>query len=69
MYKETISGMPPAKTADGTALRSYMSNYGRTSAKEAYAEAFSAFRMTGGQTTNPLVQMYADRFGWKAPSS
>lgn len=45
-----------------------MSGYGETNIHEAYAEAFAEWFITKGATTNKLVQAYARRFGWVAPT-
>jgi hypothetical protein len=52
-----IPGEPP----DG------MSRYGRTSKYEGYAESFADWWTTRGQSTNPVTQAYAQKYGWKVP--
>jgi len=65
-FSEIVGNQGAPRDASGRQPMDYMSTYGRTNAKEAFAEAFAAYHMTGGQTTNPVVQAYATRFGWKA---
>ena len=45
----------------------FKSGYSGENTKEFYAEMFTEYYRTGGQTTNPLVQAMATEFGWKAP--
>ena len=45
----------------------FKSGYSGENSKEFYAEMFTEYYRTGGQTTNPLVQAMATEFGWKAP--
>jgi hypothetical protein len=49
--------------------RTLMSAYGKTSTLEAHAEAFAEWANTGGTTNNPVVQWYANQFGWSHPAS
>ena len=46
-----------------------LSAYGHTSTLEAGAEAFAEWANTGGMTNNPIVQAYANEFGWTAADS
>jgi hypothetical protein len=41
-----------------------MSDYGKSSPYEAYAEAFAEWSLTGGKTTNVAAQQYARDYGW-----
>lgn len=56
---------------DGRAARLFRSNssqlsgYGRINWAEAYAEAFTEWHVTNGQTTNLDVQAWAAEFGWR----
>ena len=45
----------------------FKSGYSGNNTREFYAEMFTEYYRTGGQTTNPLVQALAAEFGWKAP--
>lgn len=45
----------------------FKSGYSATNTKEFYAEMFTEYYRTSGQTTNPLVQALATEFGWKVP--
>jgi predicted HAD superfamily phosphohydrolase YqeG len=49
----------------GTGQGGFMSNYGKKSTSEGYAEAFAEFHLTGGSTDNPVVAGMAKEFGWK----
>jgi hypothetical protein len=44
-----------------------MSRYGMTNSREAYAEAFAHYSMTGGAAPNVATQAYAERYGWQSP--
>jgi hypothetical protein len=46
---------------------SFKSGYSAKNTKEFYAEMFTEFYRTGGQTPNLLVQAMAREFGWKVP--
>lgn len=41
-----------------------MSEYGKSNAHEAYAEAFTEYTLTGGKTDNKVTQLYAKVFNW-----
>lgn len=41
-----------------------MSDYGKGSEFESYAEAFAEWSLTGGKTTNVAAQQYAHDYGW-----
>jgi SPP1 gp7 family putative phage head morphogenesis protein len=43
----------------------FKSGYSAKNTKEFYAEMFTEYYRTSGQTTNPLVQALATEFGWK----
>lgn len=45
-----------------------MSSYGLTNPDEAYAEAFSEWMMTNGETKIPAVIAYAEAFAWPTPA-
>jgi hypothetical protein len=45
----------------------FTSGYSAKNTKEFYAEMFVEFFLSGGNTTNPLVQAMAKQFGWKIP--
>jgi hypothetical protein len=45
----------------------FKSGYSAENTKEFYAEMFTEYYRTGGQTTNLLVQAMAREFGWKVP--
>ncbi|MCG5459628.1 phage portal protein [Micromonospora sp. PSH03] len=44
-----------------------LSEYGLSDHKEAYAEAFAEWYLSGGTTDNEAAQNYAKGFGWKKP--
>jgi hypothetical protein len=44
-----------------------LSEYGKTNAHEAYAEAFTEFTLTGGKTDNKVAQLYGKAFNWANP--
>jgi len=44
-----------------------LSPYGKTDYKEAYAEAFAEWSLSGGRTDNPAAIDYARKFGWAKP--
>jgi SPP1 gp7 family putative phage head morphogenesis protein len=46
---------------------SFKSGYSAKNTKEFYAEMFTEYYRTGGQTPNLLVQAMAREFGWKVP--
>jgi hypothetical protein len=46
---------------------SFKSGYSAKNTKEFYAEMFTEYYRTGGQTPNLLVQAMAKEFGWKVP--
>lgn len=43
-----------------------LSGYGRTNKWEAYAECFADWVTSGGKSTNPATQAYAQKYGWRA---
>jgi hypothetical protein len=47
----------------------FTSQYGRTNTAEMHAELFAEWVNTGGTTTNPVVQRYADLFNWAQPGT
>lgn len=51
-----------AKQDSGT--KPALTDYAKTNAHEAYAEAFTAHISTGGKSKNPIVQAYAKAFNW-----
>lgn len=44
-----------------------LSEYGKSSPREAYAEAFAEWTLSKGATSNKAAKDYAERFKWKAP--
>ena len=44
-----------------------LSEYGKTNAHEAYAEAFTEFKLTGGETSSKVAQAYNKVFHWDKP--
>lgn len=58
------------KAIDSFGLRDmqFMTNYGRSNALEAHAEAFAEWVNTGGTTNNPVVRKFARTFGWTKPT-
>ena len=44
-----------------------ISDYGKSNAHEAYAEAFTEWTLTGGKTDNKVAQLYAKVFNWDNP--
>jgi SPP1 gp7 family putative phage head morphogenesis protein len=69
--KETGSQTLQRQTAIGRLQDAYpnefKSRYSGKNDKEFYAEMFTEFYATGGQTPNLLVQAMAKEFGWKVP--
>jgi SPP1 gp7 family putative phage head morphogenesis protein len=45
----------------------FKSGYSAENTKEFFAEMFTEYYNTGGQTPNPLVQAMAKEFGWQTP--
>lgn len=45
----------------------WLSAYGLTSGREAYAEAFAEWFLTKGHTDNKSAIMFAERYGWGQP--
>jgi hypothetical protein len=43
------------------------STYARENAKEAYAESFAQWTINRGVAVNPVVQQFAEYFGWRVP--
>ena len=46
-------------------VQNNISQYGRESYAESYAELFSEWHLTGGKTDNPAVQLAAKEYKWK----
>lgn len=44
-----------------------LSQYGRSSPAEAYAESFADWVTSGGKTVNPATLAYRDHYGWEVP--
>lgn len=57
-------GNPESMEAWGNGMDG-ASDYGLGSWREAYAEAYAEWTLTGGQTANASARAYAERFGWK----
>jgi hypothetical protein len=49
---------------DNSTVQKALSKYGRTNAYEGYAEAFSEWALTSGETTNLAARIYAESFSW-----
>lgn len=56
--------------SDGDSIKAWgesmdgVSTYGLFSHREAFAEAFAEWNLSGGQTSNPSARAYAERYGW-----